>query len=125
MDDKDICANQAINDEYARNMDESFSNKYINNHPTAKNFLNCALNQEMDDLLPWMAQHGFDSTISEDSKAILMIRLTLTDFYANCLKPSPANSLNERTPFVEYVVPIFKYYSAVYKSLTFQWYDKL
>ncbi|KAG1384772.1 hypothetical protein G6F61_000128 [Rhizopus arrhizus] len=53
-----------------------------------------------------------------------MIRLTLTNFYANCLKSSPTNSLNERTPFVEYVVPIFKYYSAVYNDLTFQWCEK-
>lgn len=121
LDDKGIFETEAITNEYACTMDESYSNKYINNYPIAKSFLNDALNQQFEDFLPWMGQHGFDNTNSEDTKkAILMIRLTLTDFYANCLKPSPTNSLNERTPFVEYVVPIFKYYSAVYNDLTFQ-----
>lgn len=118
LDDKDDCENEAINNEYARNIDESYNNKYINNYPIAKSFLNDALNQQIEDLLPWMGQHGFDKTNSEDTKkVILVIRLILTDFYANCLKPSPTKSLNERTPFVEYVVPIFKYYSAVYNDL--------
>ncbi|KAG1121419.1 hypothetical protein G6F42_012445 [Rhizopus arrhizus] len=125
LDDKGIFENEAITNEYASTMDEPYSNKYINNYPIAKSFLNDALNQQFEDLLPWMGQHGFDHTNSEDTKkAILMIRLTLTDFYANCLKPSTTNSLNERTPFVEYVVPIFKYYSAVYNDLTFQWCEK-
>ncbi|CEP14615.1 hypothetical protein [Parasitella parasitica] len=125
LDDKDNCENEAITNEYARNMDESYSNKYISDYPIAKSFLNDALNQQIGDLLPWMGQHGFDNTNSEDTqKAILIIRLILTDFYANCLKPSPTNSLNERTPFVEFVVPIFKYYSAVYNDLTFQWCEK-
>lgn len=122
LDDKDICENEAITNEYARNMNESYSNKYFNNYPIAKSFLNDALNQQIEDLLSWMGQHGFDNTNFEDNKkAILIIRLILADFYANCLKPSPTKSLNERTPFVEYVVPLFKYYSAVYNDLTFQW----
>ncbi|KAI8094000.1 hypothetical protein BDF21DRAFT_489601 [Thamnidium elegans] len=123
LDDKDICENEAITNEYASNMNESYSNKYINNYPIAKSFLNDALNQQIEDLLPWMVQHGFGTNSEDTKKAILIIRLILTDFYANCLKPSSTNSLNERTPFVEYVVPIFKYYSAVYNDSTFQWYS--
>lgn len=69
-------------------------------------------------MLTYIGRYGFQSSNSEDDKkAILFIRLTLTDYYANCLKPAPTNSLNERTAFVEYVVPIFKYYSAVYQDL--------
>lgn len=87
LDDKDICENEAINNEYASNMDESYSNKYINNYSVAKSFLNDALNQQIENLLPWIGQHGFDNTYSEDTKkAILMIRLTSTDFYTNCFE---------------------------------------
>ncbi|KAI9270988.1 hypothetical protein EDC94DRAFT_682022 [Helicostylum pulchrum] len=48
-----------------------------------------------------------NETISNEYATILLIRLILTGFYANCWKPLPTNSLNEHTPFVEYVVPIF------------------
>lgn len=122
LEDKDRCENSAITSEYDSDMDEAFSNKYINEYPIAKSFLNDALNHKTESFLLWMGKNGFDKSYSEDTqKAILFIRLTLTDFYANCLKPSSTNTLNERTPFVEYVVPIFKYYSAVYNLLTFQW----
>ncbi|KAG1055476.1 hypothetical protein G6F43_002576 [Rhizopus delemar] len=89
-------------------LDDKDISTSINNYPIAKSFLNDALNQQIEDLLSWMGQHGFDNTNSEDTKkAMIMTRLTLTDFYVNCLKPSPTNSLNERTPFMEYAVPIF------------------
>ncbi|EIE90804.1 hypothetical protein RO3G_15515 [Rhizopus delemar RA 99-880] len=48
-----------------------------------------------------------NEAIANEYSTMIMTRLTLTDFYANCLKPSPTNSLNERTPFMEYAVPIF------------------
>lgn len=70
LDDKDICENEAIATEYASNMNESYSNKYINNYPIAKSLLNDALNQQIEDLLPWMGQHGFDNTNSEDTKKL-------------------------------------------------------
>ncbi|OBZ81129.1 hypothetical protein A0J61_10822 [Choanephora cucurbitarum] len=37
------------------------------------------------------------------------------------MKPASTNTVNERAPFVEYLVPIFKYYSAVYQDINFQW----
>ena len=52
----------------------------------------------------------------EEKKAILFVRrLVLADYYANCMKPALKNA-NERTPFIEYLVPVFKYFSAVYKK---------
>lgn len=122
MDEKDICENDIVTKEFSDNLNDSRNNRFINKYPLAKSFLNNALHQNIEDMLLYIGKNGFDDTNSEDNKkAILFIRLTLTDYYANCMKPTPANSLNERTPFVEYVVPIFKYYSAVYKDLSFQW----
>ncbi|KAI9270140.1 hypothetical protein EDC94DRAFT_499451, partial [Helicostylum pulchrum] len=40
-----------------------------------------------------------------------IISYTLTDFHCSCKQPIILNSNHERTPFVEYVVPVFKYLS--------------
>lgn len=70
----------------------------------------------------WLGSNGFDSDITNDEKqAILFIRVLLTDFFINCNKPALHNTLNERTPFVEYLVAIFKRFSGVYKGIAFQW----
>jgi hypothetical protein len=122
LHDQDVCENEAINNEYANNMEDSICNKHFNKYPIAKSFLNEALSQQIHTLIRWMGRNGFDDTNPEDAiKAILLMRLILTDFYANCIMPSPKSSLTERTPFVEYVIPIFKYYSAVYNDMSFQW----
>lgn len=52
-----------------------------------------------------------------------MIRLILTDFYANCSKPSPPLN-NERTPYIDYVIPVFKYFCATTKLMSFLWCEK-
>lgn len=54
LDDKDICENEIISNEYASNMNESYNNKYINDYPVTKSFLNDALNQGIENLLPWI-----------------------------------------------------------------------
>jgi hypothetical protein len=124
LHDQDVCQSQVINSEYSNNMSYSDSTKYLNSIPIAKTFLLQALNQKLDALLPWLGQNGFDYNEEYDqdtTNAILLLRLVLTDFFVNCRKPAPKTALNERTPFVEYVVPIFKCYSAVYNDVCFQW----
>ncbi|KAI8881107.1 hypothetical protein K501DRAFT_153849, partial [Backusella circina FSU 941] len=34
------------------------------------------------------------------------------------------NTVNERTPFVEHLIPLFKYYSTVYQDINFQWCER-
>ncbi|KAG1297745.1 hypothetical protein G6F61_003811 [Rhizopus arrhizus] len=93
--------------------------------PAALAFLSAALDQGLETLLAWLGTNGFnDQHSKEEKKAILFIRLVLTDFYANCMKPPLVNTVNERTPFVEYLIPVFKYYSAVYQDINFQWCEK-
>ncbi|KAI9273529.1 hypothetical protein EDC94DRAFT_677031 [Helicostylum pulchrum] len=63
--------------------------------------------------------NGYDTNNTEnDNVMIQLMRFILTDSCANCSKPEPA-SVNERTPYVEYVVPIFKYFSAATKLMAF------
>lgn len=56
-----------------------------------------------------------------DKKAIKLLKYVLNDYRANCEKPSYYMDANKPTPYGEYIVPIFKYLSAVYKNLSFVW----
>ncbi|KAI7888701.1 uncharacterized protein EV154DRAFT_304183 [Mucor mucedo] len=120
-----ICQDQSLVNEYLKNVEESKAKSCMKRLPNAMAFLSGALNQNVNTLIAWLGKNGFESNHSEEEdKAILFIRLVLTDFYANCMKPPLLNKANERTPFVEYLVPIFKYYSAVYQNINFQWCEK-
>ncbi|KAG2233146.1 hypothetical protein INT48_001639 [Thamnidium elegans] len=97
----------------------------LNQSVMAHNFLRNSLNQEFGNFLIWICSNGFDSGLSEEENMdILFIRFVLVDCYANCMKPAAPVQINERTPFVEYIVPIFKYFSAVYKTVSLQWCEK-
>ncbi|CEP19901.1 hypothetical protein [Parasitella parasitica] len=120
-----ICEDQSLVSEYLKNVEESKAKSCIKRLPDALAFLTGALDQDIKTLLAWLGGNGFnDKHSEEEKKAILFIRLVLTDFYANCTKPPLINTINERTPFVEYLVPVFKYYNAVYQDINFQWCEK-
>lgn len=117
-----ICEDHSLVNEYLNNVEESKAKSCIKRLPNALAFLSGALDQDLKTLLAWLGTNGFDDKHSEEEKkAILFIRLVLTDFYANCVKPPLINTVNERTPFVKYLIPVFKYYSAVYQDINFQW----
>ncbi|KAG1046843.1 hypothetical protein G6F43_010686 [Rhizopus delemar] len=50
--------------------------------------------------------------------------MVLTDFWATAEKPEYPTSTNVRTPFVESVIPLFKYLSTTMGSVTFVWCEK-
>ncbi|KAL1928331.1 hypothetical protein VTP01DRAFT_2687 [Rhizomucor pusillus] len=52
------------------------------------------------------------------------MQLVVTDFYANCCRPEPLPPLNERAPFCAHVIPVVKYFNAVYKVLHLQCAEK-
>ncbi|KAG0735965.1 hypothetical protein G6F57_010156 [Rhizopus arrhizus] len=60
----------------------------------------------------------------DERQDIRLLRYILSDYHANCSKPSYIVLSNERTPFAEYVIPIFKYFSASTKLLSFIWCGK-
>ena len=66
----------------------------------------------------------FEKALSETKKMGEDMEMThhiLYDYRANCKKPSCPISYNERTPYVEYVIPIFKYFSASTSLVSFLW----
>lgn len=79
----------------------------------------------MDDLFDHLDKSKTQPAESDDEKQnILFLRYLLTDYHANCNKPSYIVLPNERTPFAEYVIPIFKYFSASTNLLSFIWCEK-
>ncbi|CEI93020.1 hypothetical protein RMCBS344292_07265 [Rhizopus microsporus] len=107
------CDNEEVNKEYFQNMIQQSTFSCLKKTPDARQFLLNALEQPLEKLLFWLGSNGFHNTCSnEELKATLFVRLVLTDYYANCVKPVTMTLSNERTPFVEYVVPLFKYFSA-------------
>ncbi|CEG82487.1 hypothetical protein RMATCC62417_16553 [Rhizopus microsporus] len=119
------CDNNKVSQGYNNNMLQQRAFSYLNKTPAAKQFLGDALNQPLEKFLFWIGSNGFNITCSdEELKATLFVRLVLNDFYANCVKPVATTLSNERTPFVEYVVPLFKYFSAAYSTIAFQWCEK-
>lgn len=94
--------------EYIMNMEEQSENKALNDLPNVMKFLTSALAQDIDDLPAWLWNNGRQNDFTEYEKQMIqVIRYVLTDYHANCKKPTLNNS-NERTPFCEYVIPIFK-----------------
>ncbi|ORX57016.1 hypothetical protein DM01DRAFT_1362403 [Hesseltinella vesiculosa] len=110
---------------YERNKDDQASNASLRKRPAAFDFLKCAVDQPIDNLRQYLWTHGYGNGIPEDDMQLIdLIRLVLTDFWATAVKPDYPTSTNERTPFVESIVPLFKYLSAVMRSVAFVWCEK-
>ncbi|KAG1315798.1 hypothetical protein G6F64_000370 [Rhizopus arrhizus] len=88
-------------------------------------FLKRALDQPLNGLRQYLWTNGYENGCAEEEKLEMeLVRLILTDFTATCEKPDYPAVTNERTPFVESIVPIFKYLSAIMGSITFVWCEK-
>ncbi|ORX43887.1 hypothetical protein DM01DRAFT_1329489 [Hesseltinella vesiculosa] len=112
-----------IKQAYETNMIEQAGLQSIKIHTYALDFLKNALGQALADLPVWLWTHGNEAE-EMDKSMIKVMRLVLTDFSANCEAPTFPGPTNERTPFVESVVPIFKYFCAATQLLTFAWCEK-
>ncbi|KAI9243764.1 hypothetical protein BY458DRAFT_448117, partial [Sporodiniella umbellata] len=111
--------------EYEVNMEEQRVLHCFKKKANIFNFLDFCLNGTLDDLLDRV--HGIKANpgdSDDERQNIRLIRYILSDYHANCSKPSYVITPNERTPFVEYIVPIFKYFSATTQLLSFIWCEK-
>ncbi|KAI8073296.1 hypothetical protein BC940DRAFT_324833 [Gongronella butleri] len=115
----------SVVDAYEANLESLASNSSLVRRPAAFDFLKRALRVPLNDLRAFLWKDCGEDTASkvvdDESKLIELVRLVLTDFSANCLKPAYPAETNERTPFVESIVPIFKYLSSVQQSISFVW----
>ncbi|CEP19194.1 hypothetical protein [Parasitella parasitica] len=89
-------------------------------------FLRDALNYEFNELLAALWTHPIlDSSDSTARHFASIIAYTLTDFHCNCKQPMNFTNNHERTPFVEFIVPMFKYLAKQTNLLGFSWCEKL
>ncbi|KAI9252122.1 hypothetical protein BY458DRAFT_443912, partial [Sporodiniella umbellata] len=111
-----------IKNEYIKNMEDQHKNKCLRSFPKVYDLINKVINGKYSDMLDTVDNYKFNSTHSEsDKKAIKLLKYIINDYHANCEKPSYYTNANERTPYCEYIIPVFKYFSAVYKNLSFMW----
>lgn len=122
LNDDCICENKELDLVYKNNVSDQRVNHCFKKVPIAFQFLKDVLDKKKEDFLFSLWSKVDGSCTEEEEQVISLTRFILTDFMANCQKHSSAHHLNnERTPFVEYVVPVFKYFSAVFNNIFFQW----
>ncbi|KAF7724048.1 hypothetical protein EC973_001424 [Apophysomyces ossiformis] len=117
---------KAVIDVYEKNLEDQSANMSLTKRLRAFNFFKQALNRPLAELQQFhlflWSDYGKTEKLHEldddDSKLIELIRFVLTDFTANCIKPDYPAKTNERTPFVQSIIPIFKYLSSVQHSIS-------
>ncbi|ORX62139.1 hypothetical protein DM01DRAFT_1315509 [Hesseltinella vesiculosa] len=94
-------------------MEDQYVNRSLKSVKIAMTLLENALDQPRAEILSFIWSNRCSTgTPVEDMGMINLARSILTDFHANCVKPRPLVPTNERTPFCESMIPIFKYFSA-------------
>lgn len=58
---------------------------------------------------------------ADERQELMLLRYGLSDYHVNCIKPLYSVQPYERTPFVEYIIPVFKYFSASTGLFSFIW----
>ncbi|KAI8072693.1 hypothetical protein BC940DRAFT_232931 [Gongronella butleri] len=77
--------------------------------PAAVKLLQGALDQRQEDLCDYLWASANDDAVSGDEKdMVTLMRLVLADFWANTTKPEYPRATNDRTPFAESIIPLFK-----------------
>ncbi|KAI8973823.1 hypothetical protein BDF20DRAFT_823899, partial [Mycotypha africana] len=111
--------------EYEVNMEEQRVLHCFKKKARTFALLDFCLNGSLDDLSDRMDNIEANLGDNDDERQdIRLLRYILSDYHANCSKPSYIVIPNERTPFAEYIIPIFKYFSASTKLLSFIWCEK-
>lgn len=111
-----------ITEEYNHNMNDQDVNECFKKLPKVQEFLMQAISGDYANFLDRVMSYKADDNHSKNEvQAINLLKYILIDYHANCEKPAYYTGANERTPYCEYIIPIFKYFSAVYKNLSFMW----
>ncbi|KAI9029616.1 hypothetical protein CLU79DRAFT_735019 [Phycomyces nitens] len=119
-------ASGPVYEEYQKNMDEQESNHHLNKSPNLFQFLKQSLSGTLDEMLDfiWDKTNYCGQNTKIELQFIRFLQYFLTDYHANCTKPLLQGSSNERTPFSEHVIPVFKYFTAATGLLSFAWCEK-
>ncbi len=72
-------------------------------------YLRDILNCEFNEFIPNIWNHSVHRSEDIKTKQSANIIYSLTDYHCNCKQTMIANNNYKKTPFVEYIVPVFKY----------------
>ncbi|CEP16440.1 hypothetical protein [Parasitella parasitica] len=93
--------------------------------PGVRDFINEAMNAEEKDIVRVLWNSEIRLRTTGSTRTLMdIICYTLTDFTSNCKQPLSSTNNHERTPFVKYIVPMFKYFSRETQFLEFCWCEK-
>ncbi|ORY96092.1 hypothetical protein BCR42DRAFT_430587 [Absidia repens] len=111
---------------YNENREQQTRNQSLNDAPGTLEFLLEALNQPLDNIRQFVWLNGYATDNKEEAMNNDTIRHILTDFYLNCNidKDNRSTSTNERTPFSEHLIPIFKAFAGITHLMKFTWCEK-
>ncbi|CAO3700086.1 unnamed protein product [Rhizopus stolonifer] len=103
-------------------MEDQHKNKCLEKIPKAQKFLEYLINGEYNEFLDTIfTQKEDDSYSGIERQYMQLLKYIMVDYHTNCEKPNYYTESNERTPYCEHVIPIFKYFSAVFKNISFVW----
>lgn len=93
--------------------------------PGVRGFLNDILTVNREDFVQAMWSNEIRLKATGSARTLMdIISYTLTDFSSNCKQQSHSTNNHERTPFVKYIVPMFKYFGQETNLIEFSWCEK-
>jgi hypothetical protein len=108
--------------EFRRNCENQKANHSLSQFDGMKEFLADVIQYDFDSFVSSLWTHKIHKSTDAKVKHIAcIISYALTDFHCSCKQSFSI----ERTPFVEYVVPVFKYLAKETNMITFAWCEKL
>jgi hypothetical protein len=97
---------------YIVNTKEQNDLKSMHQFPSIIHYIRDCLNSDMDTLPLTAWSHEIHRTSTGLSEVFTrVVALSLTDFISNCKQPPTLIGNHERSGFVKYIVPAFKYLS--------------
>lgn len=117
--------NEEVIEEYKRCSDDQKNLTSFNSFPGVSDFLNDVLKAGREDFPEMLWKHEKRLEATGTTRTFMnIICYTLTDFHSNCKQLTRNNNNHERTSFVKYIVPMFKYFSQETNLIEFSWCEK-
>lgn len=93
--------------------------------PGVRDFINDAMNADEEGFVKVLWNNQIRLNATGYARTMMdIISYTLTDFSSNCKQQLSNINNHERTPFVKYIIPMFKYFSQETKLIEFCWCEK-
>lgn len=108
--------------EYKKNVEDPHNTKCLKSVPKVQKFLEYLIDGTYNELLDTIfIQKVDDNYSSAEQKYMQRLKYIMVDYHANCERPNYYTESNERTPYYAQAIPVFKYFSVVFKNISFVW----